>query len=452
MRRGIFRPAARVASAVLIGSFLVGSLVSASAEEFPREAYSYPVAGLDAAAEDAFYRGRVEFMRSWSFPPGGGEASGLGPLFNRISCAACHQKNGRGQPPSGPDERMLSMLVRLSVPGDGPHGAPKPHPAYGGQLNEEGAPGVPGEGRAAISWEAITATLADGSIVALRRPRIEFVGLAYGPLDGALFSPRVAPAVFGDGLLESVPIETMKRIAAEQPAQGVHGVVNEVYDVISGQMVPGRFGWKANSPNLKQQIAEAFIGDLGVTTPLFPEDQCTEQQAACRAATKSKNRPELDAIRLDDIDFFNAHLAPPPRRDTDNPQVARGETLFLASGCGVCHVPSLKTEAHPKFSQTLPAQTIAPYTDLLLHDMGEALADGRPDFHASGRQWRTAPLWGVGLAPIVNEHSLLLHDGRARTLEEAILWHGGEGEAAKAAYAALKRDEREALIAFLRSL
>ena len=436
-------------AAALLVSVALGA---ARAEEFPREAFSYPVAGLDAAAEDMFYRGRVEFMRSWAFPPGGGEASGLGPLFNRISCAACHQKNGRGQAPSGPDERMSSMLVRLSVPGEGPHGAPKPHPSYGGQLNEEGAPGLPGEGRAALSWEELSTTLGDGSIVSLRRPRIKFVELAYGPIDDALFSPRVAPAVFGDGLLESVPAETLKRIAAEQPAQGVHGVVNEVYDVISGRMVPGRFGWKANSPNLKQQIAEAFIGDLGVTTPLFPNDQCAELQPACRTATKSKNQPELPADRLDDIDFFNAHLAPPPRRDTDNPAVVQGEKLFAAAGCGVCHVPSLKTEAHPKFSQTLPAQTIAPYTDLLLHDMGAGLSDDRPDFRASGRQWRTPPLWGVGLVPIVNEHSLFLHDGRARSLEEAILWHGGEGEAAKTAYAALRKDEREALLAFLRSL
>jgi len=433
----------------LLAASLAGPL---RAEDFPREAFSFPVNGLSEADEDVFYRGRIEFLRSWAFPPAGGENSGLGPLFNRISCVACHEKDGRGQPPDGPDERMLSMLVRLSIPGMGPHGEPMPHPAYGGQLNEEGAPGVPGEGRAAMSWEETRVTLGDGTVVALRRPHIDFVDLAYGPLEGVLFSPRVAPGIYGDGLLEAVPVATLQRIAAEQAKLGLHGEVNEVFDVVSGQKAPGRFGWKANSPNLKQQIAEAFIGDLGVTTPLFPEAQCANRQQACRDAPKALSQPELSAARLDSIYFYNAHLAPPARRNADDPRTKRGEVLFMNLGCGACHVPSLKTEAHPRFPQTLPSQTIAPYTDLLLHDMGEGLADGRPDFRASGRQWRTAPLWGVGLVPVVNEHSFYLHDGRARSLEEAVLWHGGEGEAAKNAYAALSKGERDALIAFLRSL
>jgi CxxC motif-containing protein (DUF1111 family) len=433
----------------VLASTLAGPM---RAQDFPREAFSFPVDGLNEADEDLFYRGRVEFLRSWAFPPAGGDNSGLGPLFNRISCVACHEKDGRGRPPDGPDDRMLSMLVRLSISGAGPYGGPKPHPAYGGQLNEEGAPGVPGEGRAAMSWEEIRVTLGDGTVVALRRPHIDFVDLAYGPLDGVLFSPRVAPGVYGDGLLEAVPVTTLKRIAAEQATRGLHGEFNEVYDVVSGQMAPGRFGWKANSPTLKQQIAEAFIGDLGVTTPLFPEAQCAEAQQACRDAPKAPSHPELSAARLDSVDFYNAHLAPPPRRNVNDPQVKRGESLFASEGCSACHVPSLQTEAHPRFPRTLPAQTITPYTDLLLHDMGEGLADGRPDFRASGRQWRTAPLWGVGLVPVVNEHSFYLHDGRARSLEEAVLWHGGEGEAAKNAFAALPKTERDALVAFLRSL
>jgi CxxC motif-containing protein (DUF1111 family) len=442
----------RKISYATIGALAVGLAGASRAEDFPREAFTFPVGGLNDAAQDVFYRGRVEFLRSWAFPPAGGDNSGLGPLYNRISCVACHEKDGRGRPPDSPDERMLSMLVRLSVPGVGPHGEPKPHPAYGTQLNEEGAPGVPGEGRAAMSWEEIAIALADGTTVPLRRPHIEFVDLAYGPLDGALFSPRVAPGVYGDGLLEAVPVSTLKRIAAEQTAKGLSGVLNEVYDVATGQMAPGRFGWKANSPTLKQQIAEAFFGDLGVTTPFFPEAQCAPAQAACRAAPKAPNQPEVSAERLADIDFYNAHLAPPARRDANDPQILRGEAAFAAIGCAMCHVPILQTQAHPRFPQSLPAQTIAPYTDLLLHDMGEGLSDGRPDFRATGRQWRTPPLWGVGLVPIVNEHSFYLHDGRARSLEEAVLWHGGEGETARNAYSALPKAERESLLAFLRSL
>jgi len=431
----------------VVAALLVTS--AAHAEDFSREAFGLPVAGLTESGEDAFYRGRVEFMRSWAFPPQGGDNSGLGPLFNRIACVACHEKEGRGRPPDGPNERMLSMLVRLSIPGDDPHGAPKPHPAYGGQLNEEGAPGVPGEGRAAMSWEDTSVRLGDGTVVPLRKPHVDFVELAYGPIDGVLFSPRVAPGIYGDGLLEAVPVATLEKIAA---AQGVHGALNEVFEVAAGTMAPGRFGWKASSPTLKQQIAEAFLGDLGVTTPLFPEAQCAEAQQACRDAPKSLNQPEVSAERLADIDFYNAHLAPPTRRNADDPQVKRGEMLFASIGCAVCHVPRLETAAHPRYPASLPAQTIAPYTDLLLHDMGEGLADHRPDFKATCRQWRTPPLWGLGLVPVVNEHSLLLHDGRARNFEEAVLWHGGEAEAAKGGYAALSKDAREALLAFLRSL
>jgi CxxC motif-containing protein (DUF1111 family) len=448
MRIQSLRATAFVATAL----FAVGLSGSLRAADFAREAFSFPVNGLSDAEEDIFYRGRVEFLRSWAFPPAGGENAGLGPLFNRIACVACHEKDGRGRPPDGPDDRMLSMLVRLSVPGEEPQGGPKPHPAYGLQLNEEGAPGVPGEGRAAMSWEETPVALGDGSVVLLRRPHIAFVALAYGPLEGVLFSPRVAPGIYGDGLLEAVPVATLQRIAAEQAKLGLHGELNEVFDAASGKKAPGRFGWKANSPNLKQQIAEAYIGDLGVTTPLFPETLCAERQQACRDAPKALSQPELSAERLDSIYFYSAHLAPPARRNTGDPQTKRGEALFMSLGCSGCHVPSLQTEAHPLFPQTLPAQTLAPYTDLLLHDMGDGLADGRPDFRASGRQWRTPPLWGIGLVPVVNEHSLYLHDGRARSLEEAVLWHGGEGEAAKNAYAALTKEERDALIAFLGSL
>lgn len=211
---------------------------------------------------------------------------------------------------------------------------------------------------------------ADGAVVSLRRPHIDFVDLAYGPIDGALVSPRVAPAVFGDGLLEAVPVSALKQIAAEQPAHGVHGVLNEVHDVVAGRAAPV-FGWKANSPNLAQQIAEAFIGDLGITTELFRQDQCAELLQACRDAPKSKNRPELSSDRLADIDFYNAHLAPPERRNATDPQILHGEKQFASAGCSVCHVPSLRTEAHPRYPKTLPPQTIAPYTDLLLHDLGE---------------------------------------------------------------------------------
>jgi len=434
------------------GLALMMASVYVRAEEPTREAYSQPVSGLDANAMNTFYRGRTEFLQSWAVPPEGGNVSGLGPLFNRLACASCHQKNGRGHSPDTADERMLSMLVRLSLPGKGPHGSPMPHPSYGTQLNEEGIPGVPGEGRASIHWQESSVRLADGTNLKLRKPKLEFVDLAYGPLDGALTSPRVGQPVYGLGLLEAVPVSTLQHIAALQKKHGVHGSFNRVWDVVRQQEAPGRFGWKANSPSLPQQMAEAFIGDMGVTTPLFPDVQCAPQEHACRGAIPSKTQPELSGERLNDLDFFATHLAPPPRRNVDDPQVKRGERLFSTSGCAQCHTPQMKTADHPRYPVTLPAQVIAPYSDLLLHDMGAGLADGRPDFKASGSQWRTPPLWGIGLVPVVNGHSQYLHDGRARNLEEAVVWHGGEASRARDRYTKLPVDQRKDLLAFLESL
>jgi CxxC motif-containing protein (DUF1111 family) len=437
-------------NSLLFGLMLMSTV--AIAEDYPREAYSQPVKGLSAEALDTFYKGRTEFLQTWVIPPEGGNSAGLGPLFNRPACVSCHQKNGRGRSPNSSDERMLSMLVRLSVAGTGEHGSPKPHPYYGNQLDEEGVHNVAGEGRAALHWQEKTVNLADGAVVKLRSPTIEFIDLAYGSLDGVLTSLRVGPPVYGLGLLESVPVSTLQKIAEQQVSKSVHGSFNQVWDGAKQQMVEGRFGLKANSPNVRQQIAEAFIGDLGITTPLFSKQPCTEKQTDCLNAPQAKSSPELPAERLADLDFYTVHLAPPARRNTDDPKVKLGEQLFTDNGCAVCHVPKLETAAHPRYPATLPPQSIEPYTDLLLHDMGEGLADGRPDFSATGSQWRTPPLWGIGLVPVVNGHNQYLHDGRARNLEEAIVWHDGEALAARNRYTQLTEAQRQQLLAFLQSL
>jgi CxxC motif-containing protein (DUF1111 family) len=416
-----------------------------------REAYLQPLPGLDDAGRERFFRGRSLFRQSWVIAPADDKAAGLGPLYNRLACISCHQKNGRGRAPDGPDERMLSMLVRLSVPGRAADGGPNPHPAYGGQLNEEGVPGVPGEGRAALSWIELPAvTLAGGEKVAQRRPQVEFVDLAYGDLHGSLHSLRVGQPVYGLGLLEAVPAATLVRLAREAKPDGVRGRVNRVRDAATGRDVVGRFGFKANMPNLRQQIAGAFVGDLGITSPLFPSENCTAAQAACRAAPSAAH-PELPAADLDAIEFYLAHVAPPPQRDADAPQVRDGAALFERIGCTACHRPELRTGPAPRFPLTA-GRRIAPYTDLLLHDLGPGLADGRPDYRAGPRQWRTPPLWGIGLVPRINEHSQYLHDGRARNLQEAVLWHGGEAAAARRRYVELAPEARRALLAFLESL
>lgn len=345
---------------------------------------------------------------------------------------------------------MQSMLVRLSVVGRDAHGGPKPHPAYGGQFNEEGIPGVAGEGTAAIYWEEGSVHLADGAVVRLRRPRIEFRGLAYGPIDGVLISPRLGQQVIGMGLLDAVSDRALARMAAETKRDDVRGKVNRVWDPERKRTVAGRFGYKANMPNLRLQIAGAALGDLGITSPLFPEENCTLLQIACRKAPNGGD-PELTSAQLDDMEFYFAHLAVPARRGADAPAVRRGEARFVAIGCAVCHRPVLKTGSRARFPR-LAQRTFSPYTDLLLHDMGAGLADGRPDYRASGREWRTAPLWGIGLAEVVGEQVGYLHDGRARDFLEAVMWHGGEAVKARDRFAALSAEERAELLSFIRSL
>jgi len=420
-------------------------------DDASREAYSKPLPGLSDGEREIFFRGRSLFRQSWVVAPvANSTVDGLGPLYNRLACSSCHQKNSRGTAPDFPGERMQSMLIRLSVAGTSADGGPKPHPVYGGQLNEEGIPGVPGEGRAVLYWKPKTVHLADGEKVELRYPVLKFKELAYGPLTGAKTSARVSPAVFGLGLLESVSEDTLQKLAAETKPDGIKGRINRVWDIEQQKPVPGRFGLKANAPNLRQQSAGAFVGDLGITSPLFPEENCSTSQKACRKAV-SGGHPELDKQQLDDVEFYLAHLAVPARRKTTDATVVRGEALFAATGCSQCHRPSLPTGDHPKFP-LLSQRSIAPYTDLLIHDMGAGLADHRPDYQAGGRDWRTPPLWGIGLVPAINGTARYLHDGRARTLQEAILWHDGEGRKVRQRYSRLSKEDRAALLAFLDSL
>jgi CxxC motif-containing protein (DUF1111 family) len=416
-----------------------------------REAFSRPLGGLTESERERFFRGRSLFNQSWVVAPAkDDQVDGLGPLYNRLACVSCHARNGRGLPPERPDERMQSMLVRLSVAGPDGHGGPRPHPAYGDQFNEEGVPGVAGEGRVSLHWVEVVHRLPDGERIRLRRPQLVFSELAYGPMGRVLTSPRVGQQVVGMGLLDAVPAEVLEAMANAPKADGVKGRVNRAWNPEGGRAEAGRFGYKANMPSLRAQIAGAFLGDLGITSALHPDENCSPTQIACRKAPTG-GRPELGADQLDDVEFYLAHLAVPARRGADSPAVRRGEVLFAAAGCSQCHRPSLNTGPSPRFPR-LALKTIAPYTDLLIHDMGAGLADGRPDFLASGREWRTPPLWGIGLTATISETARYLHDGRARSLGEAILWHGGEAKVARRRFARLGRAEREDLLVFLKSL
>jgi CxxC motif-containing protein (DUF1111 family) len=419
-----------------------------------REAFSAPISNLDPDRLRDFAFGRHLFRRNWVIAPATvAETDGLGPTFNRVSCSGCHLKDGRGQPPSGPDQPMKSMLIRLSVPGTGPHGGPVPHPVYGGQLQDKGILGVPKEGRATITHLPVDGLFGDGTRYRLREPVYAFDELGHGALgDEILFSPRVAPAVYGLGLLEAIDEDVITAAADPDDADGdgISGRVNRVWDPRTEEVALGRFGWKANTASVYTQVAGAALGDMGITSTVFPFENCPDAQSACAAAPDG-GMPEIADADLRKLVLYTRALAVPTRRDVHDPAVVRGEALFEAAGCAGCHTPTLVTGEHsalPEFAN----QTIHPYTDLLLHDMGEGLADGRPDFQASGREWRTAPLWGIGLIQRVNLHRFLLHDGRADGLMEAILWHGGEARAARDEVLAMPKVDRDALVAFLSSL
>ncbi len=378
---------------------------------------------------------------------GPGENGGLGPIFDNVSCESCHPGDGRGRPPVGA-EPFSSMLFRSSVRGLGGHGGPKNVPGFGGQLQMRSLPEYQPEIRAAISYVESSGTFADGTRFQLRVPTYTLSGIYAALPAGVLFSPRTAPAVFGLGLLEAVPEAQILARAdpRDRNRDGISGSPNFVWDEIRQRPALGRFGWKANAPNLVQQSAGAYNGDMGVTSNLFPAEPCEGQHPGC-----ARHAADIDAATVADVALYTQTLAVPARRHLDDPVANRGEQIFYAVGCAGCHTPTLRTGSLRGVPE-VSGQTIHAYTDLLVHDMGPGLADGRRDFLAGGSEWRTPPLWGIGLVETVNGHSNFLHDGRARSLLEAVLWHGGEAKRAKERVRQLRQRDRDALIAFLQSL
>lgn len=398
--------------------------------------------------------GNSFFNQNWVQSPASTEGrDGLGPVFNAKSCSGCHFRDGRGRPPQ-PGEEMSSMLLRLSVPGRAPDGGPQAVDAYGGQLQPRAVLGVEPEGRATVTYEEVDGHYPDGTAYSLRHPTYAFEDLAFGPMpDDLLVSPRVAPVVFGLGLLEAIDEADIVALAdpEDDDGDGISGRPNRPFDPSTGGKSLGRFGWKANQPGLLQQNTGAFKGDVGITTELRPGQNCAVPQTACGDAPEGA-QPEADAKVVQRVTFYTQTLAPPARRDVDDPKVLAGRELFGAIGCADCHTPSFTTTAGLAEVPQTADQQIWPYTDLLLHDMGDALSDGRDDYDATGNEWRTPPLWGIGLLQRVNEHTTMLHDGRARNAEEAILWHGGEALQSRDAFADLSVERRADLLVFLQSL
>ena len=437
------------------------------------DVFSHPSANLDFAARERFFVGNGLFRKEWVPAPSSTLASdGLGPLFNARSCQSCHVKDGRGTLPAGfpgmQHDESVALLLRLSVP-------PRteadrqllqsrrvnslPEPTYGGQLQNFAMAGLPAEGRLSITWQQSVVHLAGGETVALRRPVFSIEDLAYGPLRGdVMLSPRLAPPMIGLGLLEAIDAgDILAHAHRKGDPDGVVGRPNYVFDIASGEVVVGRFGWKAGQPSVMQQSADAFFNDMGLSTPLLARHSgdCMPAQQNCLdmpdGAQPRLGEHEVPADLFAFVDDYARNLAVPQRRDVGDVHVLAGKALFHQARCIVCHVPKYVTRRdapHPEHA----FQLIWPYTDLLLHDMGEGLADGRPEGAAGGRDWRTPPLWGIGYTATVNADATYLHDGRARTLLEAILWHGGEAQAARDRVANMSPAERADLIRFLESL
>ncbi|MFP4274584.1 MAG: di-heme oxidoredictase family protein [Paracoccaceae bacterium] len=438
------------------------------------DAFSQPAANLTFEQEMEFRVGNGMFKRIWVSAPASTIASdGLGPLYNARSCQRCHIKDGRGHPPEGPEDNAVSMFLRVSIPAPdaasdaeeieryiaGTH-ATAPDPVYGTQLQDFSLPGHAPEYRLEVAYEEFEVPLSGGEVATLRRPTYTAADLGYGPLHpDAMLSPRVAPQMIGMGLLEAIPSEDILAWADPEDADGdgISGNPQIVWSDVHDRPMLGRFGHKAGNPTVLEQTASAFAGDIGISNPIHTagSGECTDAQTDCTAARHGgdpeQDGLEIDRTGLDLVTFYSQTLAVPARRDVDDPEVLRGREVFFDTGCASCHRPNYVTH---RLAGDDPAsfQLIWPYTDMLLHDMGPELADNRPEGRADGREWRTAPLWGIGMTEQVSGHTQFLHDGRARSLLEAVLWHGGEAQAARDAVVELPPEDRAALVRFLESL
>lgn len=440
-----------------------------------QDAFSQSSANITFEQEGTFKLGNGLFKKLWVSAPSSTQASdGLGPMFNARACQSCHLKDGRGHPPEGsPDATSMFLRLARDAQTEEERAATAdrlalnlPDPVYGGQLQDLAVPGLASEGRMTIRYEERPVTLGDGSTVSMRKPAYGVADLAYGPLHAATtLSPRVAPQMIGLGLVEQIhPADILaKADPDERDGDGISGKANVVRERVvargtkEGAPTLGRFGWKAEMPTIRQQTADAFASDIGISSPDAPRDfgDCTQAETACRAMPTGV-QPRLGPTEapdpiLDLVTFYSQNLAVPARRQVGDAGVLAGKRIFYESGCASCHTPKFVTRRDAP-DKAFAFQLIWPYSDFLLHDMGDGLADGQQVGDATGNEWRTPPLWGIGLTKRVSGHTFFLHDGRARNLTEAVLWHGGEAGKARDRFAALGADDRAALIEFLESL
>ncbi|MEO1732565.1 MAG: di-heme oxidoredictase family protein [Pseudomonadota bacterium] len=436
----ILAPATDFSRAEQFEALLGGS--GTNRTRFDGNAFSLPSGALSFEERSDFFIGNGIFDRPWVAAPSSTLASdGLGPMFNARSCQGCHIKDGRGHPPEPDDTNMVSMLFALS----GPTG--EPDPVFGQQFQDQAIVGHVSEGQVRVEYQPEPFVYPDGTTVVLRRPTYS-TGAALAVYTS--LNPRIAPQMIGLGLIEAISDDDLAQFADPDDLDG-DGVSGRV-GWVDGRL--GRFGWKAMAPSLLDQSATAFSNDMGLSTRLQAEawGDCTIAQTRCRTALHGNpdGGPEIADDLLDLVTFYSAHLAVPARRNVDDAEVLRGKSLFYEAQCIACHIPKFATRSDA--AAPLRNQLIWPYSDFLLHDMGSGLADRNPTADRAGSEWRTPPLWGIGMTQVVSGHTYFLHDGRARSLEEAILWHGGEALGSKERFASFSASERAALIQFLESL
>ncbi|MFC3071704.1 di-heme oxidoreductase family protein [Shinella pollutisoli] len=465
--KAVTRPATDFSAAERYEVMSAGAATSTASVD--ADSFSHFSANLTPEEEESFRLGNALFSKLWVSSPSSTQASdGLGPLYNARACRSCHVRDGRGHPPEGKAD-ATSMFLRLARAPATPEEEEAlaslremslPDPVYGRQLQDLAIPGLKAEGRMVIEYAEESVTLAGGETVRLRHPSYSVADLAYGDLDPATtLSPRVTQPILGLGLIEAIHEADILALADPDDGNGdgIRGKAAVTLDPATGEKVLGRFGWKAQNPTVRRQSADAFAHDIGLSTPDMPlhHGDCTAAQTDCLArATGVQPRlgdTEGPAPVLDLVAFYAENLAVPARRRASFPGTLAGKRLFYETGCAACHHPKFVTRRDAA-NKAHAFQLIWPYSDFLLHDMGEGLADGQAVGVASGRDWRTPPLWGIGLTETVSGHSFFLHDGRARNLTEAILWHGGEAQAARDRFAALAKADRDALLTFLESL
>jgi CxxC motif-containing protein (DUF1111 family) len=418
-----------------------------------QNAFGHSANKLTAEENGKFVTGNSFFKANWVAAPSSTVGlDGLGSFFSARSCSGCHAFDGRGNLPQNQGDDIVALVIKLSIRNGVTY---ENEPTYGHQLSNQAIFGMEAEGNISISHQAIAGNFADGTSYILQKPIYNFEHLKYGNIhQNTVISPRLAPHIAGLGLLEAISEQTLLSFADENDANndGISGKPNYVLEAETGQIKIGRFGLKSNQATVREQVAGAFNGDMGITSSIYPVENCTDAQQNCKDAISGKTDEEMEVSesKLAKVILYCQTLAVPARRDANTEQVLRGKQLFSELNCNKCHIPKMKTDFHEV--KALSNQTIYPYTDLLLHDMGNELADNRPDFEATGNEWRTAPLWGLGMIQRVNPLATFMHDGRAKTIEEAVLWHDGEAKKSQEAYKKLSKNERTDLLAFLNSL